>query len=173
MSKKLEKLLISQSTALLKKHVAETKKWAEEYYNVLAERITWKDKQWCEFLGVTPVKKDGAYDFPDGFFGTDQSRKLKAYQVEIEDILKNGKAKFLEKQITSAKKHYVLSIERLAKKIISKDLNLDNIQIRTYDIDKNITTSITDGEKSFNAYTIVAGGKVQKPHYRYIIKSDT
>jgi len=34
----------------------------------------------------------------------------------------------------------------------------------------NIETTLTDGEKMVRAYTIIAEGQVQRPHYRYLIK---
>lgn len=34
----------------------------------------------------------------------------------------------------------------------------------------NIETTITDGVKKVRAFTIVAEGEIQRPHYRYLIK---
>jgi hypothetical protein len=34
----------------------------------------------------------------------------------------------------------------------------------------NINITLTDGDKTVRAYTIVAEGEIQKPHYRYLVK---
>jgi hypothetical protein len=34
----------------------------------------------------------------------------------------------------------------------------------------NFETTLSDGEKIVRAFTIVASGEIQKPHYRYLIK---
>jgi len=49
-------------------------------------------------------------------------------------------------------------------------LNVDNLQLSTSYLDPNISTKITDGKKTVNAWTIIASGPIQRPHYRYLIK---
>ena len=37
-------------------------------------------------------------------------------------------------------------------------------------LDPNMSTIITDGKKVVRAFTIIASGAIQKPHYRYLVK---
>ena len=72
--------------------------------------------------------------------------------------------------VKAAQKHYTNSIAKLALRIEKKGLNQEKIEMTTGYVDVNITTTITDGEKVVRAWTIIAGGEVQKPHYRYLVK---
>ena len=86
-------------------------------------------------------------------------------------INKSGKVeKYIDLQIKQAEKHYNNSIERLAVRILKKGLNVDSLKLDTRFMDPNIRTEITDGNTTVSAYTIIAGGRVQKPHYRYLVK---
>ena len=72
--------------------------------------------------------------------------------------------------VDNAKKHFASSIEKLAYRLLEKGLNLDNLSFDTSHVDANISTTINDGDKSVRAWTIIASGEVQRPHYRYLIK---
>ena len=63
-----------------------------------------------------------------------------------------------------------MSIEKLAKRIEKKGLNQENIRTITSHVGVNIETTLTDGNKTVRAFTIIAQGTIQKPHYRYLIK---
>ena len=76
----------------------------------------------------------------------------------------------VEKMVKAAQKHYTNSIAKLALRIEKKGLNQDKIEMTTGFVDVNITTTITDGEKVVRAWTIIASGDIQKPHYRYLVK---
>ena len=76
----------------------------------------------------------------------------------------------IERMVKAAEKHYTISIAKLALRIEKKGLNQEKIEMTTGYVDVNITTTITDGEKVVKAWTIIAGGEVQKPHYRYLVK---
>lgn len=76
----------------------------------------------------------------------------------------------VEKMVKAAQKHYTNSIAKLALRIEKKGLDQTKIEMTTGYVDVNITTTITDGEKVVKAWTIIAGGEIQKPHYRYLVK---
>lgn len=85
-------------------------------------------------------------------------------------IIKIGLEKYLEKQLKQAEEHYQNSILKLSVKIQSKGLNLDKLEVKSGRVDVNFETTLTDGEKVVRAFTIIAEGEIQKPHYRYLIK---
>jgi len=72
--------------------------------------------------------------------------------------------------VKAAEKHYDESINKLAYRIEQKGLNIDKIYVQTSHIGVNINTILTDGEKTVKAFTIIASGDIQRPHYRYLIK---
>jgi hypothetical protein len=53
---------------------------------------------------------------------------------------------------------------------MKKGLNEENLKVVTSHIGININTTISDGDKTVKAWTIIAEGEIQKPHYRYLVK---
>ena len=76
----------------------------------------------------------------------------------------------IEKLIDNANKHYEFSIDKLIERLKKKDLDINNITCTVNHIGVNLDITISDGKKTIYAYTIIAGGNIQKPHYRYLIK---
>ena len=77
---------------------------------------------------------------------------------------------YLAEAEKKAIEHYKHSIIRLAARIEKKELNQAKLEMVTSHIDVNIETTIFDGEKTVRAWTIIAEGPVQRPHYRYLVK---
>ncbi len=101
----------------------------------------------------------------------DVSKEKKYYSLPACVVNMNGKVEEYTKiQVEKAEKHYYNSIEKLALRIAKKGLNESNLKMSTSYLDPNISTTITDGEKTVRAFTIIASGMVQKPHYRYLVK---
>jgi len=53
---------------------------------------------------------------------------------------------------------------------MKKNLDWTNIKIENGSVGVNINITITDGEQTVRAWTIIAEGEIQRPHYRYLIK---
>lgn len=85
-------------------------------------------------------------------------------------MIKIGLKKYVENEVKKAQEHYENSILKLSSKIQSKGLNLDKLEVKSGRVDVNFETTLTDGEKVVRAFTIIAEGEIQKPHYRYLIK---
>ena len=94
-----------------------------------------------------------------------KKNKLHSHQV-----FSNSLADYLVKAKKNAKLHYENSILRLALRIEKKELNQAKLEMTTSHIDVNIETTITDGDKTVRAWTIIAEGPIQRPHYRYLVK---
>jgi hypothetical protein len=93
-----------------------------------------------------------------------------SFRNKVYNARNTGKDKYIAKEIKKAVLHYENSIVKLAYRIEKKGLNLDKITVKTSHIGVNINTWITDGEQTVHAYTIIASGEIQRPHYRYLIK---
>ena len=72
--------------------------------------------------------------------------------------------------VKAAEQHYENSIQKLAARIEKKGLNTENLSVLTSHVGVNINTTLTDGIKTVRAFTIIAEGPIQRPHYRYLIK---
>jgi hypothetical protein len=58
----------------------------------------------------------------------------------------------------------------LVDRIDKKNLDLNKLSIQSKSIGININMILTDGIKTIKAYTVIAEGCVQRPHYRYLVK---
>lgn len=172
---KLIEILKKETVTLRLQYIDKTIDWSNSYYEICKKRKTWKEKDWCKFLGIEPVMRNPNTSlqflgYPTGFYSTSKSRELDRYQNDIRRILSLGLEKYIEKEVNYAKMHYETSIIKLAERIEKKGLNINKLKATTSHIGVNIDTTLTDGEKKVRAFTIIAEGEIQRPHYRYLIK---
>jgi hypothetical protein len=173
--KNLIEILLTETASLKKQYIEKTKEWAEKKYKTVLQREHWKDVDWCKFLGVEPRKANEgtSYEFltfPKGFFSTAKSKDYDRLHKEVQKLRSISLEAYLEKEEKEAVIFYNYSIRKLAGRIEKKELNVDNLKVKTAHIGVNIETVLTDGVKSVKAWTIIASGPVQRPHYRYLIK---
>jgi hypothetical protein len=51
-----------------------------------------------------------------------------------------------------------------------KGIDINNMKVVSGYVGVNVEMTISDGDKYVKAWTIVAEGTVQRPHYRYLVK---
>ena len=121
--------------------------------------------------GYVEYDKHGYIDM-NGRLSKNASAQFLADNVKIENhqVFCFDRKDYIERAFKQAEKHYFNSIDRLAYRIQKKQLNESNLTLKTSYIDQNISTTISDGDKTVRAYTIIACGDVQRPHYRYLVK---
>lgn len=159
--------LYEETKGLKDAYLTKTREYAEAAIEQAKERRSWSEADWCKFLGIEPEERSGHLTFPDGFYNTRYARVLANAQQEVRERLA---PKFLDKEMNRAEDHYEASIFKLADRLLKKGLDVDNLEMSTTMMGPNIDTVITDGKKTLHAYTIIAGGPIQRPHYRYLIK---
>jgi len=81
-----------------------------------------------------------------------------------------GYEAYRAKLMKNAADHYEDSLLKLAFRIQDKGLKQESIKVESGHVGVNIETTITDGTNTVRAWTIVAQGEIQRPHYRYLIK---
>jgi len=139
--------LTEQTQELKTSFIEKTIEWSKEEYSRL---------------------KDFVNDYQTNY---DVSKEKKYFSLPSCVVNMNGKVEeYIDIQVKKAEKHYSNSIEKLALRIAKKGLNESNLKMTTSYLDPNISTTITDGVKTIKAFTIIASGMVQKPHYRYLVK---
>lgn len=174
--KQLIETLRTETQTLKETYFEMTKKWAESYFERIMLRKNWKEVDWCKYFGLTPELKNKGlgscefYSFPDGFYNTRDAREYQKYRNEISSLNSMGVEKYKEKELKKAQLHYESSLLKLAARIDKKGLNIKNMKIVTGNVGVNIEMTLSDGEKSVRAWTIIAEGIVQRPHYRYLVK---
>lgn len=162
--KSLVKRLEDETEQLKKEYIKQSKEWAKRYYDSLTKS---KDYEMHSRNGKNFYTKSKTWESTYGYH--DKAAYSKAYR-ELK-ILSYGVDKFVKTVGDDAEVKYHDSIEKLAYRIEKKGLDLSNIELSTTTIARNIETTITDGSgKTVRAWTILAWGDIQRPHYRYLIK---
>lgn len=144
----IEKLK-EQTQSLKQQYLSMTEEWAEKEYHKL--------KQW---------KKE----YEEGKYGYGAASK-KYYSLPSQ--ITNPRStvnEYINVMVKRAELHYENSINKLAYRLMSKNMDIDNLKMETSHIGVNIETVLSDGKQTVRAYTVIAGGAVQRPHYRYLIK---
>ena len=151
-------MLKSQTAEIYTEYLVETEKWAKEqvvrnkmrvknymikYRNVLIHTLSWSEKQ--EYYKESKY----AHNSPAWYFNTDE---------------------FVKRSLKNAEDHYDSAIQKLAYRILNKKMNIESLVVKSARIGVNLETVFTDGVQTVRAFTIVASGPVQRPHYRYLIK---
>ena len=135
-------------------YLSKTRIWAEEQ----VERNIQRKRQYLE-LGSELIKTIGR----DGY------HKEQKFVYNSPDWMFH-RTLFIEKSVKNAELHFESSLDKLISRIESKGLNMNNISIRHCKVYVNIEIVITDGVKTVRAFTIIAEGEIQRPHYRYLVK---
>lgn len=163
--------LLLETEPLKEIFIKKTVEWANNNYGRMAKMSYWTQRDWCEYFGLTPqINKNNVYLFPNGFYNTKDSKTHSRMCGEIRRILSKGLDEYVKSEVTKAEQHYENSILKLTDRLLKKGLDIDKIEILTSSVGVNIDTTLTDGNKTVRAYTIVAEGEIQRPHYRYLIK---
>jgi len=171
----LVNILKDQTSSLKTQYVEMTRLWATGYYDSIMLRSTWKESQWCKFLGIPTETKNAGTSvefegFPKGFFNTRSARTYDSCKIEIRVLDKVGRLNWIAYRQREAEQHYEDSIIKLADRISKKGMDENLLTVVTSHVGVNIETTLTDGTQTVRAFTIVAAGPVQRPHYRYLIK---
>ena len=168
--------ILKKETETLKvQYIAKTKEWARDQFDVIMVRSGWDNLRWCKFFGLTQeVYNEGRpsefVSFPKGFYNSKQSREYARLQDQVSKVKKMGVDNFMLDEEKKAELHYEGSIVKLANRIEKKGLIVEKLVVETSHIGVNINTTLTDGEKTVRAFTIIASGEIQRPHYRYLVK---
>jgi len=169
--------ILKRETASLKvQYIELTLEWAEKEYERQVEMSKWTQKEWAKWLGVE-TREEPIYgtnktrtQFAKGFYNTKASSVYDRALTKASNIESKGKSYFMQQAKKSAEEHYEGSIQKLAFRIEQKGLDQSKLKVKTSHIGVNIDTTLTDGNKTVKAFTIIASGAVQRPHYRYLIK---
>ena len=150
------------STALEQKLTKETENFKNDYLI--------KTKAWAESQLVRNIERQNK------FYNSCKAdySNVREYYKEQKFVYNSPtyyfREEFVPRSVKKAREHYEESIKKLVARIMTKQLNIESIKTSTAYLDPNLSITITDGEKTVRAFTIIASGPVQRPHYRYLVK---
>lgn len=195
---KLTEILRAQTQSLKVQYLELTEKYAHVEFTQITKAQAWDLREWqnrrnvrfkrvCSYLGSRRrqdhihdencTQYDAPdYDLPDGTGRTDyenmkRDRQAKDDQHACKMAYEKGEPAFVARALKNAEAHYEDSLAKLAYRCHGKGIRpTSKLEVKTAHIDRNITTVLTDGTVNVKAWTIIASGPVQRPHYRYLIK---
>lgn len=85
-------------------------------------------------------------------------------------FVRMGEAVFTEREARRAEQHYQDSIVKLSDRIERKGLDPSKLSVVTARLGQNFEATITDGSRTVRAFTVIAWGPIQRPHYRFLVK---
>jgi hypothetical protein len=150
----------------------------ENQLSETAQSYIEKVGQWAKEQVARNIERREAYYTPKGDgkkWHERTSKESSDYYKEQKWVHRSPSYYFDEIQFVSrAKKEAQQRVESLILKLVyrvtEKGLNESKIEVLTARVGVNIETTITDGEKTIRAFTIIAEGPIVRPHYRYLIK---
>lgn len=172
MNETLTNLLKIETESLRVQYVTMTSEWArKDYANI--ERLAATPhpvyQDYVKELDTFHVVAGRSYRNQD-HEGQKRYRQACDRRHAAKRIVEKGMDAYVDRQRVAAERHYQDSIVKLAARIERKGMKQDALVLSTSHIGVNIDTTITDGTMTVRAYTIIASGPIQRPHYRYLVK---
>ena len=144
-----------------------TKNYIVEHFNhVIDTHKDFDNKKWLEVYGSNV--KSGRYSYR---VITPQGRKLRQ---QFTDFIKINETKteynrYVKEEVKKYSNDFDNKLIKLASRLEGKGFNT-KIKVTSEHVGVNFNCWVTDGTNSVQAYTIIAEGPIQRPHYRYLIK---
>lgn len=137
----------------------------------LEASLKWSNEQWMEKYGET--KRTSGWK--DGVYGPYEYQRMSQRGTNVKNecysITGMGLEKFTEKEVKFAENHYMGSIGKLATRLNSLGITDDsNFKVESGRVGQNFECYIKHEKGITKAWTIIAEGPIQRPHYRYLVK---
>ena len=147
---------LKKLTDMLKRATITLKYQYLEFNEKFAEDEFYRIKKWIEDYNKSRIPR--------------MENMKKYYRLPSYLFLDKTPENHIEKAKKFACNHYENSILKLAIRVEKYGLNVEKLVVNSSHIGVNLDCTLTDGEKTIKAFTIVASGDIQKPHYRFLIK---
>jgi len=161
----LTQIIKSETSEMFAKYLIMKAEWAGQYYD---KQIQWDTKSIREAFGKkTEIKRfNGEIEVHYS-----QTKESMNFENKIYAMKSKGRESFIEKEIKLAKLNYEDATEKLALRIHKKGINIENMKVNSVRFKEgDLQTIFTDGVNYVKAFTILAWGNVNAPHYRYLVK---
>ena len=155
--------LKNQTTDLKNAYIIKTKVYREGEF----------DKLVSKYGNYTYENWKAEFPTPTGFRGgVTLSREGNSLREKVSKMKYEGKEKYVKGYMKLAEMHYNSSLEKLGLKITEAGFDTTKVKLSSSSVGVNFSTEVTDGNKYMRAYTIIAEGPINAPHYRYLFTSN-
>jgi hypothetical protein len=167
----IKEILRKETKAFYEEYLAKTEKYAKESFDYLKKQTERPLEDWYKRYDVKYTLDDkGNPKLDQGEYNKNGYYKMRSARDTATITIREGYDKYLAKEIKYAKEHYENSLTKLAGRITAKGLDMSKLQIKTVRLGVNLNMTLTDGNITIRAWTIIAEGPIQRPHYRYLVK---
>ena len=153
-------------------YIEKTKEYAKFMFDKANKLLNMSNKEQYDLYKVpckvSPHNKDSfqvdwSGNYKEGF------RLLSRDISNARSIVDKGYNAYEEKEIKEAEMHYESSLIKLAERLKAKGI-VDNFEITSGRVGMNFEVTIKHEKGITRAWTIIAEGLIQRPHYRYLVK---
>lgn len=154
--------------------IEKTKVYAKEAFKFAEEQKAWTNEEWYKRYYVSlkevPAERSATGKaFMSPIYDKNYV-KMKNRKEVVDSMIRTGYQFFEDQEVRMAERHYEDSLLKLSYRIQTKGLDETNLKVTTSHIGVNINTTLTDSKLTVEAWTIIASGPIQRPHYRYLIR---
>ncbi len=156
-------------------YIEKTKEYAKNYFAFATKQLEKTMEEWCKQFDVEYEYVEYPYAPGKKSFSIKKHNldyhKMKNHINKLRGVIQLGVEKYEEMEVKNAKKHYTQSIEKLAYRLNKKGIvDGSEFDVKTVSIGVNLNITIKHGDQVTRAFTVIAQGPIQRPHYRYLIK---
>jgi len=166
--------LRTSTTDLKEIYIEKTKKYASEYFDHCIKLNKLTELDWLQRYNVkyTEYKhSNGSINFYPTSFYSKEYKRMSSVKNEMQTILNEGFESYTNRMVRSAERHYEDSLVKLSNRLNQKGIKDDtNFTIKSGRIGMNFELTIEHESLITKAWTIIAEGPIQRPHYRYLVK---
>jgi len=161
----LKDALIEKTQDLKELFIEKSIEYAKREFYSLIDKLAWTYETWVENY---PKRYTARFNQTTQVTLSKSGHRLrdlayKAFRIGIEA--------WVNKAEKAAKDHYDNSILKLRNRLAAKGIGT-NFDIKSSRLGVNFDMTIRDNDtgQTVRAWTIVASGPIQRPHYRYLVK---
>jgi len=177
-SSKLITDLTEKSQDLKKQYIKATKEYCKRYFERCTINAAQPIEEWYKRFDIKYEIKPDFYQPGKTSIQPckEEYNKKDLYKMrsEIEkcnSIVQTGYKALEEKEVMMANLHYTNSIQKLADRLHEKGItDKTEYKIKSGRVGVNIEMLIEHNGTFTKAWTIIAEGPIQRPHYRYLVK---
>ncbi len=159
-------ILLDQTDELRVEFLAKTKEWSITEFSRFEKFLTVRHTR-ADFFTTETSNKYGTSAYWEA------SKEYRLYNDRYDrasKVVNAGVESFIAREQKLAQLHYEQSIAKLASRIEKKELDQTALVVTSARLEMNFETTITDGDQTVRAFTILACGQIIRPHYRYLVK---
>lgn len=166
-------ILIEQTKDLKTTYLEWTEKWAGEQVVRNIERryafneLNRSEKAWS-------MQRRRKYE-KEGLWTKETAREYDRFYQEQKFFYESpayffNHDEFLVKALQQAEDHYFSGIAKISQRLVYKNMTPKETKILYGRVKVNIELTFVNDKSMVKAWTIIASGPIQRPHYRYLVK---